>query len=228
MATQLSKQLRGTLLFALVILSSTLHAQDPTMVLFLSFDDDTGTEVVDHSQFMNNGTLEGDPEFVAGQFGTALNFDATDDWVVVPDNATLNIVGDITMMAWIKPGPNLTVDWRTVMGKASASQLSQNLFSYDIRTDGNVGTIRFSLVVGTWQSITGPVLQEDVWYHVTGTRDGQEMTLYVDGESVGTTSATGDILVSPDPLVIGNLVNAAGGDSERTLVGGDRRGQDVE
>ena len=96
MAIQLRMQLRMVLLFALVIFSSALHAQDPTMVLFFSFDEATGPEVEDHSQFMNNGTLEGNPEFVAGQFGTALNFDATNDQVVVPGNATLDIVGDIT------------------------------------------------------------------------------------------------------------------------------------
>ncbi|MCH8216389.1 MAG: LamG domain-containing protein, partial [Planctomycetes bacterium] len=209
MALQLSKQLRIALPFALLILSSTLHAQDPTMVLFFSFDDATGPEVEDHSQFMNNGTLEGDPEFVPGQFGTALNFDATDDQVVVPGNATLDIVDEITMMAWIRPGPNLMADWRTIMGKSPTSVLGQTTFSYDIRTD-NTGVLRFSLNIGGWQSIRGPILVEDTWYHVTGTRVGQEMTLYLDGEPIGTTSASGSIVVTPDPLVVGNIVTAAG------------------
>ena len=209
MTIQLSRRMGTGLILALVILSSTLHAQDPTMVLFFSFDDATGPEVEDHSQFMNNGTLEGDPEFVAGQFGMALNFDATDDQVVVPGNATLDIVDDITMMAWIRPGPNLMADWRTIMGKSPTSVLGQTTFSYDIRTD-NTGVLRFSLNIGGWQSIQGPILIEDTWYHVTGTREGQEMTLYLDGEPIGTTSASGSIVVTPDPLVVGNIVTAAG------------------
>ncbi|MEJ2704935.1 MAG: LamG domain-containing protein, partial [Sedimentisphaerales bacterium] len=193
----------------LMLLSSTLYAQDPSLVLYFSFDEEAADQATDHSQYRNNGTIDGNPEVVAGQFGSALMFDAVDDQVVVPTNDTLDIENEITMMLWAKPGPNLTADWRNLVGKAPTNVLGNNTFSYTIRTD-NTGILRFSLNLGGWQSVLGPTLVEDTWYHIGGTYDGTQLTLSVDGQSVGTTAASGTINVTTDPLCIGNLVNAAG------------------
>ena len=198
-----------SLLGHLTVLSSTLYAQDPTLVLYFSFDDEPVNEATDHSQYRNNGTIEGDPQIVAGQFGSALRFDATDDQIIVPTNDTLDIETAITMMVWARPGPNLTADWRNLVGKSPTNVLGNATFSYSIRAD-NSGAMRFSLNLDGWQYILGPTFEEDTWYHITGTYDGTQLILYVDGESVGTTDATGTINVTTDPVCIGNLVNAAG------------------
>jgi len=209
MCKTLSGQIGAFLVIALLLLSSTASAQDPSLVLYFSFDSDTAGEATDHSIYGNNGTIEGDPAVVAGQFGDALTFDAVDDQVVVPSDATLDIRDEITMMAWIQPGANLTADWRTVMGKSPTSVLGQTTFSYDIRTDNN-GTLRFSLNIGGWQYILGPILEEGTWYHVAGTYDGAELVLYLNGESIGTATASGQITSTVDPFCVGNIVNAAG------------------
>ncbi len=212
MRRQLSKRMGAFMVFVLVVLSSTLNAQDPSLVLYLSFDDDAAGEAKDHSPYANDGTLGGDPASVEGKFGGALMFDAVDDQVVVPTNETLDIEDEITMMTWINPGPNLTADWRTIIGKSPTSVLGNATFSYDIRTD-NSGLLRFSLNIGGWQYIFGPMPVEGTWYHIAGTYDGQEMVFYVDGEPVGTTQTSGKINVTPDPVCVGNIVNAAGGGS---------------
>jgi len=206
----MSKKLIYLVSFVLVLLSSTLlYGQDPSLVLYFSFDDEATDEATDHSQYRNNGTIEGSPQPVAGQFGSALMFDATDDQIIVPTNATLDIETEITMMLWARPGPNLTADWRNLVGKSPTNVLGNTTFSYSIRTD-NSGALRFSLNLGSWQYVLGPTLVEDIWYHITGTYDGTQLILYVDGESAGTTEANGGINVTPDPVCIGNLVNAAG------------------
>jgi hypothetical protein len=196
--------------FVLMISSCTLlYGQDPSLVLYFSFDDEPVDEALDHSQYRNNGTVEGSPQSVIGQFGPALMFDASDDQIVVPTNAMLDIETEITMMLWAMPGPNLTADWRNLVGKSPTNVLGNTTFSYSVRTD-NSGALRFSLNLGSWQYVLGPILEEDIWYHITGTYDGTQLTLYVDGESVGTTEASGTINVTPDPVCIGNIVNAAG------------------
>ena len=204
-----NKRMSLLLVAILVLLSSTLYAQDPTLVLYFSFDDEAVDEATDHSQYHNNGTTGGNPQLVAGQFGSALMFDATDDQIVVPTNATLDIENEISLMVWAKPGPNLTADWRNLVGKSPTNVLGNATFSYSIRTD-NSGALRFSLNLGNWQYVLGPTAVQDIWYHITGTYDGTQLTLYVDGQSVGTTQATGTISVTADPVCIGNLVNAAG------------------
>ena len=175
------------------------------LVLYLPLDGDA----MDQSNFNNHGTAEGDPEYVAGMLDLGMMFDASDDQIVVPSSESLDITDNITMSAWIKPGPNLTADWRTVLGKSPSSVLGQNQFSYDIRTD-NSGVLRYSIYISSWEFILGPTLSEDVWYHVTGTYDGQEMILYLDGEPIGTRPTSGQINVTADPVTIGNIVNAAG------------------
>jgi len=155
-----NKRMSLLLISILVFMSSTLYAQDPTLVLYLSFDDEAVDEATDHSQYRNNGTIEGGPQPVAGQFGSALMFDATDDQVVVPTNDTLDIETAITLMVWARPGPNLTADWRNLVGKSPTNVLGNTTFSYSIRAD-NSGAMRFSLNLGTWQYVLGPTFVED-------------------------------------------------------------------
>ena len=204
-----NRQIGTFLVIALMLLSSAASAQDPSLVLYFSFDNDVAAEATDHSLYGNNGVIQGDPVAVAGQFGDAFTFDASDDQVVVPSDAMLDIRDQITMMAWIQPGANLTADWRTIMGKSPTSVLGQATFSYDFRTD-NSGVLRFSLNIGGWQSILGPILEEGTWYHIAGTYDGAELLLYLDGEPIGTAAASGQINSTVDPVCVGNIVNAAG------------------
>ena len=157
MCRRRAKRVRILLVSFVAILSSAVYAQDPSLVLYFSFDDNPTDEVMDLSQFGNNGVLEGSPALAEGKFGGALMFDATDDQIVVPTDPTLDIENEITMMAWAKPGADLTADWRTIMGKSPTNVLGQNSFSYDIRTDQN-GALRFSVNLGTWQYIIGPTL----------------------------------------------------------------------
>jgi len=208
MCTQ--KQFRRFLFVVALFSCIALSQADP--VLYLPFDDDTGPVIMDHSEFENHGSASGDPVSVEGSFGMGMLFDAVDDQVVVPSHETLDITDTITLSVWAKPGPNLTADWRTLVGKSPTSVLGQTTFSYDIRTD-NTGRLQFSLNIGDWQRVDGPVLEEDTWYHIAGTYDGQVMTLYLNGESFGTTPASGSILLTADPVCVGNIVNAAGAGS---------------
>ena len=53
----------------------------------------SGTVLVDSSASGNNGTILGNPTWVAGQHGQAIRFDGTGDYATVPDNASLDISG---------------------------------------------------------------------------------------------------------------------------------------
>ena len=51
----------------------------------------SGTTLVDSSGSGNNGTILGNPTWVAGQHGLAMRFDGTGDYATVPDSASLDI-----------------------------------------------------------------------------------------------------------------------------------------
>ena len=72
---------------------------DPTLILALSFDGN----VSDHSQHHNDAVKKGNPKYVAGKFGRALEFNGVNDWVEVPDDPTLSVNNNVTLMAWIYP-----------------------------------------------------------------------------------------------------------------------------
>ncbi len=196
----------GAWLFVVCAVLSWAMPCEAELVLYLPLDEAAGTEVAGLSENGHMGTRSGDPVFVQGMIDMGMTFDAVDDQVVVPSHPSLDITDKITLSAWIKPGPNLTADWRTVMGKSPTSVLGQTTFSYDIRTD-NTGRIQFSLNIGGWQRVDGPTLVEDTWYHVLGTYDGQQLVFYVDGTSIGTTAASGQINVTSNPFCVGNIDN---------------------
>ncbi len=53
--------------------------------------------------YRNNATTTGNPAWVTGVNGKALKLNGTTQYATVPDNASLDITGAITLSAWIKP-----------------------------------------------------------------------------------------------------------------------------
>ena len=63
----------------------------------------SGSTLVDSSGSGNNGALQGNPTWVAGQHGQAIRFDGTGDYAVVPDASSLDLSSAITIAAWVRP-----------------------------------------------------------------------------------------------------------------------------
>ena len=64
------------------------------------FDEGKGDVAKDSSGNQNDGTLKNGPKWVTGKSGTALEFDGIDDYVEIPDSASLR-VQSFTLSAWI-------------------------------------------------------------------------------------------------------------------------------
>jgi hypothetical protein len=72
------------------------------LVGWWTFDDGSGTVAADASGNKNSATFQGDPEWVAGKYGGALNLDG-DDSLTLGDPPALQFGGAITIMGWINP-----------------------------------------------------------------------------------------------------------------------------
>src|SRR5689334_24697124 len=68
-------------------------------------DEGSGAVTADASPNGNAGTLLGGAAWSTGQngAGTGLRLDGVDDRVSVPDSASLDVTGDITLAAWVAP-----------------------------------------------------------------------------------------------------------------------------
>ncbi len=73
-----------------------------SLVLWLKLDEGFGTRAYDQSRHLNHGTIYG-ASWVEGRYDYALNFDGVDNYIEVPDDASLNMgTKDFTVSLWIK------------------------------------------------------------------------------------------------------------------------------
>jgi len=160
----------------------------------------SGTSWTDLSFSGNNGTLVNSPTYSSSNGGTIV-FDGTNDYVNGPAISS-QLTGNITVEAWIyiTSGPS---DWVRIIG--TGSNPSGN------RTFGLWYDINRRLL---WQryGATDPsiypanVLSYNTWYYVAATTSGSSNVLYLNGSSIGTSTAAGPWPASNENITIGSAV----------------------
>ena len=119
---------------------------------------------------------------VINSASNGLDFDGVDDYVSVVSDPKLNITSTITLSAWIYR--NSTGKYDCIIGKDNYSQ--NNGYSLWIYNDDKL-TFRFGSS-RIYQSATA--IPNNVWTHVTGTFDGTNAKLYINGTLVTTIAAS--------------------------------------
>jgi hypothetical protein len=155
------------------------------LVGYWRLDEGSGTIAYDSSGNGHDGTIEGDPQWVTGRSGQALQFNGTDDYIDIALGAgdyfaTLN--SGFTVAAWISRASTGTNDvifgaGRNPVGTAAGDnnngwKLSIN--SGDMITFTTLGILDYTSSVGV------PI---DEWVHVAATFNeaGTEAQIYVNG-----------------------------------------------
>lgn len=151
-------------------------------ILFLRFDESTGTSANDDSGENHLGTLGASPAWqpVGGVAGGGLAFGGGGDSVTLPSE-TLDGADALTISLWFKMTATPAV--HTLMSGAGASQSPE--LAIDIETGD---TIRFTTGGGnsvTWDA--GRNLADGLWHHVVLVRDplAGQVTLHLDGAPFG-------------------------------------------
>ena len=158
----------------------------------------TGTTTADASGRGNTGTISGALRTTAGKIGGALTFDGVNDWVTVPDAASLDLTNRATLEAWVYPTA-LGLDWRTALLKEQSGQLVYALYANnDInRPSGHVYTSGDLFTNGT------SALPLNTWSHLAMTWDGTTQRLWLNGAQVGSRAVTGTLPNSAGVLRFG-------------------------
>lgn len=176
------------LVLSLVLVSLMIGYAHADMVLYLPFNEGSGTDVGDLSAYGNNGAIVDDVNTVwaAGMYGGGIEILAkTADPVVIPNSDSLMIEGAISMMAWIKPeawsgeGHNQLLDKRCHNGGET---------NFCIGIDTGQGTmIAFLLGTGDGRATVSAeaALALSEWQHIAGTYDGSVAKFYLNGALVG-------------------------------------------
>jgi hypothetical protein len=130
----------------------------------------------------------------------ALDFDGTNDNVLINSNSSLNITTSITLEAWIYATKNSGV--QNVICKSSNS--SNNGYIFPRTDDGWNNFVIYLHLNGGWKTVSYPYPALNEWHHLAATYDGSNIKLYLDGSLVKTQAATGTITVNSNSLSIGN------------------------
>jgi hypothetical protein len=170
------------------------------LVGWWKFDEGSGGTAADSSGSNLHGTIAGNPAWVDGPAGKALQFDGDGDYVDLGNDSRFNLTGQITVAAWIKVD-TFDRQWQAIITKGDGS--------WRLQRNGTKGSIEFACtgafvpgaLVG---SLFGTISVNDGrWHHVASTYDGSRICLYVDGRLDISSEAAGSIEVNDYNLFIG-------------------------
>ena len=162
------KKLIYLILVFVIVLTNTTEAD---LVGLWRFNEGTGTTVYDLSGNGNDGTLEGDPEWVDTPKGGGIKLDGVDDHVYVPDfSLTTETITFIAMIEGWK-----TSDWAGIAvsrddGDPGGLWFGDNDTLHYVWNDNSSAT---------WGWADGPVIPQDEWVMVALTIETTQATTYV-------------------------------------------------
>ncbi|MBN1671444.1 MAG: protein kinase [Kiritimatiellae bacterium] len=156
------------------------------LVLYYSFNEETGKTVRDQSGLGNDGELVDGTWIANGLAGGSMEFDGKDDVIETREHDSLQIRGDVSYGLWLKLGTNrahgrgILICGSRKDGPGTCAQY--NLFHKD--KDRLMGSHQYSGEQGVYLFQDSKVLSPDEWHHVMVVRDASEKTAryYVDGE----------------------------------------------
>jgi hypothetical protein len=181
------------------------------IVLYLPFDEGSGTKAKDWSANGFTATIEG-AKWTKGQFGGALQFSGSDQWVEVAYDEKFNILEGITIGAWVTGNVPFAPEWRGILN-AKKSTYGPYLLQTGGASCGELG-IYFA---GAWTWLrTVQSLERAKFHHIVGTYDQKSgMHIYYDGKLDDGAGSPGAKKGKLDPntaegLVIGHNYGLAG------------------
>lgn len=130
------------------------------------------------------------------QTNYALQFNGTDQYVMVPDNPSLHITSSITIEAWVNKYAN--VQWASVLTKGDTDPLTDNNYTLHFASTGGM------IFTGATQANSSLVFPLNEWHHVAVTWDGSLIKFYIDSTlDTAVTSFAGPLISNDHSLIIG-------------------------
>ncbi|MDI9430929.1 MAG: hypothetical protein QM570_04330 [Planctomycetota bacterium] len=158
---------------------------DPSLVGWWKLDDGAGTIALDSSGRSVDGTLFGEPEWLAkAVYGGGLLFDGTDDYIFIDGHFQL---AEYTMSVWFRVDSAGQRDILSayavgvqhgILLEVQAAGTLRYLHRYPLGTEGGVNVY------------TTASYADGAWYHAAIVKASDQITLYINAEQVGSTADT--------------------------------------
>lgn len=175
-------------------------------VMYLRLDEGYGDTAYDSSSRGNNADLAGScpgastcpTRTNSGKIGKALSFDGG-DYLSIASNTSLN-PDEVSLSAWFNSDLKDS-NYRDIIRKES---------QYMLRIQ-NTNELYFCIYSGGWYCLAIPAANWSTgqWNHLTGTFDGLEMKMYLNGKKLSSGAAVVTLATSANTLYIGSGSAAA-------------------
>lgn len=183
--------------------SLQLTLQPGGLISYWSFDQGTGTTVVDDSANSLAARFSGSPSWVPGKIGSGIGGFSTQDYLIASHDSSYNI-SRLSVCSWLNPG---TIDDATVIARAG-STWSDGMWSVGLTADNKLDVS--VQAGGSRHTIVGTsVFSPGVWGYACVMYDGSDLIAYVNGEEEGRLAV--NLLLSPitQPLSVGALADGS-------------------
>lgn len=176
------------------------------LVSYWKLNEAAGTAAAD-SQGTNTGTYTNTPTLgqagaLTGDTSTSVQFNGTNEYINVPDAASLDITAQITIEAWFRS--NTLINNSTILSKGSTT-------GYWLQRNGNTNPAQFGTNGTTNPTLNGTVsINNGAWHHIAVVYNGANKYIYIDGVQDVTVAATGNISTNNQALRIADNAQATG------------------
>lgn len=154
--------------------------------------DNGGLTLYDVSKFENHGTLTGGPTWGIGQFGPAISFDGSNDYVDVGVKASLDVLPYLTVTCWVKRGSN---GYGTVFEKGN---IADGYFYY-----AGSSVVKPRLYIGPLFLDATNFISATEWSHLAVSYDGVTVKHYLNGIGNGSGTVANDNNATAVAFLIG-------------------------
>jgi hypothetical protein len=176
-----------------------MHPDIAGLVVFYPFDGDLENAVSEN----HHGTASGELTYVADQDGSpngAIHVDVSSE-VIVPGHADLDISGDITLAAWVKPD---------MFDRAYGAVIDKNYteaYSFGMHGAVNPDTVSLISYIAHTRRGSGNIipLGTDTWSHIAFTFEEAtgKSKYYLNGAIADSSTSGGVLMASDEDLRIG-------------------------
>ena len=184
----------------------TSVSNDPSLVAHYEMEEGSGGSLIDSSTYGNDAALSGDPGWVTGMDGLALDLDGAGDYGLAADDDSLDVADEITLAAWVKPGEQ---DTQYLIKKAQGGTDGYELSLATGTSSAGPGKafVRFNQASDTntyrLNSVTQYPFDGNTWVHLAATYDGSTIRFFYNGVEEDSLPATINIATNGLPLGIG-------------------------
>jgi len=160
-----------------------------------------------HGTWENTGGSAPGGNFVDGVPGAdskGLNFNGSDDYVRIDNSTSLQVIGDLTIDAWIYP--------EDISQGRQGIVFKHYNYEYEVIMQQNTGVIIFYHGNGTWESMNvGMLVSENKWNHIVivRTMDSNKISFYLNGKFIGDDNFTITPVSSTNSVIIGSRLGTS-------------------